>query len=231
MNTVFSKSHRRLWTGRYAMPKGGTKWTNLNVDGNWFPSIKWKNSEYEEIISHACKSNAAIELGSAIAEAKIAMGGNGGGSFLINEFSQVIVPSSAGDGKRMIVGELDGELTYNNPAHESASDITFRLSDDEMLAAGNKWSLPYIGIQYNLNARSQIYFWKINDDGGEKEVPNQQDSNLINAIRSIRPSGAAGFIVNPAGICLTKKPPESGCDDWETIYIGRIDKSQWFKKD
>ena len=102
------------------------------------------------------------------------------------------------------------------------------------LSTGAPWPLPYVGIPYNLHKSSKIYYYRESNDGGKSEYPPQQDLKLVMALRSIRRSGAARFIVNPYGLVLTKVPPQGAWaleEKWEPVFVGKINRRLWFKKE
>jgi hypothetical protein len=227
----FNGCRPRIWHGRYSRILGDNSVFHLrHVDGRLWPVIQW-DTEDGLAKCGATKCNAAGQLVNSVERAKREAGGTGAGSFIVNEFGQVIVPASDGGGRRYLVGELDGPLLFNNPFDE---DDVIDLSDCKRLARGDAWARPYVGVPYNLSGRSKIYFYQLDKDGGHSAYPPRQDTNLIAALRSIRRSGPVRFIVNPAGLVLTKRPsgqnwsPE---EDWKPVFVGRIDRNVWFEKE
>lgn len=177
----------------------------------------------------AVGGNAQISnLVDAIHDAKTLMGHSVGGSFQINEFGQVLVPSTSGRGEVMIVGEAKGAILWENPMTGGCID----LSSTAGLTVGAPWQKPYIGHPYNLSQSNTIYHYNKTD--GTKSYPAKQDIGLIKAIRAVRRTGSVRFIVNMHGIVLTKVPVgefnEFG-DTYEPVYIGRINERLWFEKE
>jgi hypothetical protein len=220
----------RSWHGRYARIAGNSSVFHIHtVHGRLWPVILWATGEGLGTCV-AIKCDAAAGLVAAVAGAKHHAGGGGGGAFLVNEFGQVLVPASDGGGRRYLVGELEGNLLFENPFGDEDVD----LSECGGLRAGDPWDLPYVGLPFNLSSRSRIYFYQTNRDRGLAIYPPQQDTNLIEALRSVRRSGAARFIVNPAGLVLTKRPagerwsPE---EEWQPVFVGRINRRLWFEKE
>jgi len=171
----------------------------------------------------------ARELAEAVAAGKRSMNGSGGGSFLINEFGQVLVPSSEGDGQRRIVGRMEGQLVFNHPFDPGEY---FSLGDDDDLEPGDPWPYPYVGMMYRLSIAGKIYFWREDKEGRSREDPPCQDQKLIQELLNIRGNSGCRFIVNPAGIVLTKCKVEDQWDGeecWEPYYAGRIDYDCWFE--
>ncbi len=192
--------------------------------------VEW-NCFDEILFCPACETSRGIkELVGAVNKAKIRISRRPGGIFLINEFGQVIVPSSRSDGKRLLVGEVDGVLLFKNPSNGNIID----LSDDTGLQSGDLWEKPYIGVKYNLNSRSNIYYYRYCSEQNKSEYPSKQDDELIKKLRKIRRYGSVRFIVNQYGLVLTKIPEGEYCrdeDKWIPVYVGRINYNLWFKKE
>lgn len=156
------------------------------------------------------------------------LGSPAGGAFLINEFHQVLVPSSWCNNQVAMVGEWEGSLEFRDAFH----DGTFDLTTDTALRNGDSWELPYLGIPYHLSSRSEIYFWNEDVGGGTKALPPLQDDELIAALRALRPSGAVRFIVSSDGLVLTKVPVGRWPSQrWEARYVGRLDYKRWYSKE
>lgn len=217
----------KTWDGRYSRVSGKSSAFKIKyVSGKWWPAIQWEHEEGTAL----CLAIGGVEvqkLAETVNKAKYQMNQNNGGAFVINEFGQVIVPSSAGDGNRLLVGEVSGSLLFDHPI--TANNID--LSDDNGLYLGEIWRKPYIGIPYKLSRSSKIYFWT-----GTKSVylPNDY-KDLIKDLRLLRRIGALSFIVNPYGIILTKIPMGEFDPDteeyWTPVYVGRLKSSNWFAKE
>jgi hypothetical protein len=170
---------------------------------------------------------AAAELASAVNCGKRLLGAPAGGSFVINEFGQVLVPAPAGDGAIAVVGEWRGSLEFTDSLHGGMFD----LAPTVPLAAGDHWVLPYLGVPYRLSGRDEIYFWHQDSESGSKQLPPVQDDDLIGALRALRPSGPVRFIATADGLALTKTPADRRHGTWEARYAGRIDYRRWFEKE
>lgn len=215
----------REWYGFYGrVPGQATTFTIIYISENsgFWPIIR-QNTDDGELTCPALEGGDVGLLNDTINEAKIQMTGQPGGSFCINEFGQVIVPSGYGDGMRLLVGECEGFLLFEG------EDEIIDLSDDCGLDTGDCWEKPYIGMKYQLHRDSFVYYW----DEGILE-PVAQDEDLICKMRSVRRYGAATFIVNPYGIVLMKSPAGAFSfdeDEWKAVYIGRINYDLWFRKE
>lgn len=219
------------WTGRYDRIPGDSTVFHLEyVDRRLWPVIQW-NNDGACGTCRAIQSETATGLADAVTRAKRFAGGSGGGSFLINEFGQVLVPASDGGGRRYFAGELHGRLLFENPF---SPDAPIDLWDDSHLQPGNAWELPYIGMPYHLSRKGLVYFYCQDVERGRSLYPPRQDAQLIRALRSVRPWGAVRFIVTPAGFVLTKRPIGdriSSEPNWQPVFVGSISHNLWFEKE
>jgi hypothetical protein len=226
--STFQSCRLQRWHGRYARIPGDTSVFHLKaLNGRLWPAIVWE-TEDGTATCYATDSASVASLAVAVESAKRRSGGTGGGSFVINEFGQVLVPSSDGDGTRYIVGQLNGAILFQNPFDE---DDPIDLSDISRLRPGDPWKIPYVGFPFNLSKASKIYFYEMDADGGRSIFPEHQDMALIQSIRQLRRSGAVRFIVNHAGVVLTKCPPSNGWspeESWQPFFVGRINRDKWF---
>ncbi len=212
------------WTGRYARIPGDTAVYHLTYrDGRWWPVIYWDTDD-GRMTCAAVDCPASQELGQAVARAKWALSRTEGGSFLINEYGNVIVPSTRGDGERMLAGTLTGNLLFENPLEDGLID----LNDNSGLQPGDPWKLPYVGMMYRFSSGGEIYFRHQQGDERQRINPIRQDSILVRALRQVRGTGCR-FIVNHAGIVLTKEENEDA--EYWPLYVGRIDKRSWFQEE
>jgi len=223
----FAVTEPVTWEGRYArVPGEETVFHLVHQNGRKWPVIYWTTDEGTATCA-AVACAAAERLAEAVGAAKRVMGGASGGSFAINEFGQVLVPSSQGDGTRMLAGQLKGKLLFENPFDP---DSPIDLSDTSGLQPGDPWMLPYIGIPHRLSVRRQIYFWQQNADEGFKVQPDRQDADLISELLAFR-GGACRFIVNPFGVVLTKRQDFDRDGSWHPHYIGQINLQNWFAQE
>ncbi|GBD30579.1 hypothetical protein HRbin32_01687 [bacterium HR32] len=186
----------------------------------------WERRRYWRLWCAMVGSAAADELVRAVREGKRFFGYSGGGSFLINEYGQVLVPSPAGDGRQALVGEWMGSLEFVDPLNNEVFD----MADDGGLELGDPWLRPYVGVPHHLSRRDELYFWS--DSLDLKVPPPGQDPRLIECLRSLRPHGPVRFITLPGGFALTKVPRRvGGRTVWQPVYVGRLDLDSWFPKE
>jgi hypothetical protein len=234
MNVVTAQFHAcppMPWNGRYGRVMGDSSVFHLrHTGGRLWPVLVWE-TDAGVATCRAIECTAAAGLVNAVTQAKRYVGGEGGGSFLINEYGKVLVPASDGGGRRFLAGRLSGRLLFQNP-FLPAQPID--LGDDEGMKNGDPWNLPYIGIPYHLHRSGSIYFYQQDGFGGRSIYPPQQDFELIQAIRKLRPYGPVRFVVTPGGLVLTKVPsgrralPE---DSWQPVFVGAINPKVWFEEE
>jgi hypothetical protein len=219
------------WNGRYARIPGDDTVFHLEyIDGQLWPVILW-NTDDGRGTCRAMQCEAAARLAASVARAKRCAGGSGGGCFLINEFGQILVPASDGGGQRYLAGHLEGRLLFENPF---CPDEPIDLGDDGYLQPGDPWKLPYVGIPYNLHRHGLVYFYREDESGGCTVYPPRQNPQLIRALRTVRPRGPVRFVVNPAGLVLTKCPLHTrrySEESWQPVFVGSISLKLWFTKE
>jgi len=224
---VFKPSPQKKWLGRYGRIVGYTSTFKImnTFDYGFWPVLQW-DYEKDRMVCTAVDCGEVEELVDAVNKAKVRLSSSKGGSFCINEFGQVIVPSGHGDGNRLLVGEVSGNLLF-----EDADGEIIDMADDSSLYTGDRWEKPYVGMQYNLSRGSYIYYYD-NEDGSI--YPPVQDDDLVRKLRRVRRYGPVRFIVNSYGLVLTKVPEGEFSrenDSWVPVYVGRINKNRWFRKE
>lgn len=230
--TQFYPCRPTPWKGRYGRVMGDRAVFHLrHTDGHLWPVLDWQTDE-GVASCRAIECAATVELIDAVARVKRHVGGgDGGGSFLINEYGKVLVPASDGGGQRYLAGRIIGRLLFENPF---VPEEPIDLGDDELLENGDHWKLPYIGIPYHLHRSGNIYFYQHDTDGSRSIYPPEQDHDLINAIRNVRPYGPVRILVNPAGLVLTKVPfgiRKLSEDPWQPVFVGSINPNLWFEEE
>lgn len=217
----FAPIRPRIFLGRYSRPLGDESAYHVTVDGEI--RVVWKDNGY----TYDCfvrETQDVKSLAAAVNAVKKSKAGSPGGSFIINEFGQVICPV-ANSYNRYLVGEVNGPLYFEDLKGEDG----FLCLDCNDLDCGDDWDRPYIGVKYHLHAGDHIYFWSETTEGGTKILPPEQDTDLIDSLREIRPNGGMTFAVNQHGIAIAKQ--EIGRSRWKPVYVGQIDYDMWFERE
>ena len=220
----------RVWSGRYARIPGETTAFHVRlVDGRWWPVIDWAVDDTTAECPMLAADGTAT-LAAAVNAGKAFFGGGRGGSFLISERGQILVPTSSPNDYRVaIVGECSGPLKFENSTEGRG---VFDLTDDSGLSSGDVWDRPYVGVPHRLSRRGEIYFWEEDAGEGGKLLPRAQDSRLIGALRRLRGHGPVRFVAVYGGFALTKVPVGNWPRQrWEPRYVGRIDFRKWFREE
>lgn len=210
----------RIWKGRYRKPAGKEPTYHVSSQGD--VNLIW----YDDGLRAKCPvivSAAVKQMADAVNSIKRAKVGQAGGSFVINEFGQVISPIMESR-DRYLVGECEGILYFENSMNRNEKTSL----DSSGMKLGAEWKKPYIGMAYNLDQYDRICFRKEDDDGCAEVYPSQQDTELIKKLRTVREVGYIRFIVNQYGVALTKKEING---NWKAIYIGQINYNKWFSKE
>ena len=232
MKVKIDKHKPKKWTGRYNRLIGNQEavFKIKFINNRWWPVVTIERYEYEDrLLCSAIDCDAARELVDIVNKAKKQLSrSEGGGSFVINEFGQIIVPSSKGDGKRLYVGDLIGILKFENPETEEIFDF-----GDDGLSVGDRWNRPYLGMKFKLAAYNHgryhaISAYKDTDENEQEEIfPKEQDEELIKNLIKVRKNRkGCRFIVNHQGVVLTKTE-----FDWKSVYVGRINYNKWFERE
>jgi hypothetical protein len=224
------------WTGRYGkIPGNDSAMFHIRhcpaIRKPWLV-VDW-SFEGADGQCWAEKTTGVANLVEAVRKAKLAAGGRDGlGGFIIDEFDHVLVPASSGNGNVYLAGTVEGLPRVIDPFEDHS---VIDLYDDDDYECGDVWDAPYVGTRFNLGRHNRIYYWQTDGRGGESIFPDYPDDELVQAIRQVRRGRRpVRFIVNPAGIVLTKRPPKGIQDDenegasWESVYVGRIDYEKWF---
>lgn len=168
------------------------------------------------------------ELVKMVNDAKNAAGATqGGGSFLINEYREVIVPT------------LDGQILL---AGQYTRDLEFRAEDGSIVSPiapvgirpGMRWPGPHVGIKYTLAAgASDIRYERRAPDGTAARVclsdyhDPSEIADLLSLLRAVRPQGGSIFVNEAREIFV---PPQRE-DEFDRVYVGALGSHPWFPRE
>lgn len=211
------------WTGRYTRIPGRTPVFHVRANGTGY--AYWNTFEDDEWLTSDFRPHPELSrMLKAINAAKEAATRRRGGSFIINEYGQVIC-SIFRSHRRYWVGDLKGVPLFNDPRNPKKP---FSLLPPANTPEGTFWDLPYIGLKFNVHYDDSLRFKHSDEDGYRwVHLNGRADQVLIDKLRRLRPqAGVIRFIVNLHGVVLTKVEP-----DWKPVYVGRLNFNRWFEKE
>ncbi len=211
------------WNGFYHIPVNKESYYHVKASGDMF--LVWNEPDLGIMAECPAKMTSDVKaLASTVNMAKkhFSSNGQGGGKFVINEFGHVIVPYKPDDYHGYLpkkIGNWNGIIEFEGPYG------LFSLKP-KTLKTGDDWTLPYIGIKYQLHWSNSIYFYHRVADFNVVVRSPKKDISLINKLREIRTGRkGASFIVNNYGAVITKVE-ENGI--WKRKFIGSINYNEWF---
>lgn len=161
------------------------------------------------------------ELVNMVNAVKQADGAAPGGAFYINEYFDVLVPSSsgccfAGTYERVLEFDLDGQIVspHRPPGVEP----------------GDEWPGPHVGIGYVLAAGGADIYYKTKNGKIERRedlsdhVGATAAAKLAGRLAAIRGSEGGRIYINECGEFFA--PPRAGATGH--VYLGALDEDAWF---
>lgn len=207
------------WTGHYERIPGRSTCYHVSAYGEI--RIRWYRED-EDFVLPAKNCPTVQLLARKLNAVKKKYNGWGGGSFIINEFGNVLVPTTRRpDFPRFHIGDFVGDLSFQNPFEE---DDYFTLGDAQGIEPGQAWPWPYIGNSYHMTHEGDIYRLMRENDWTTKVSSPHRDRRLESILKKLRPTGCR-FIVNHYGYVITKVQKRGV---WEPYYVGKINFARWF---
>jgi hypothetical protein len=212
-----------------AVPYPGNIPSNVSKDAKY--SVRSGDGGYEIrlIFRLSAKEKALLttddheELVEMVNDVKIECNGAPGGAFYINEFLDVLVPTTtgecyfAGTYQRLLEFDLDGE-TIGPRAREG-------------LRPGEPWPGPHVGIRYKLNAGGNDISYE--RPSGPNRVITERLSDVHGAAAASRLARRIAVVKGESGgrIYLNEcgeffAPPSARHDEY--TYLGALDDDLWF---
>jgi hypothetical protein len=220
------------------------KFAVRSVDSTWKITVLY---EAGAGLRYLAVEGAGAPLVSRINAVKIAMQGEPGGAFYINEYKHVIVPvqgsSASGTGSHYYYADrLEDELRFDF----EGKLLTTRPVDQtgRPLKAGERWLGPRPGIPYVLAAGAGDIYYESPalTDGNPRTVRPSMTRRVklslilgdralleraLRPIATIRGHEGGKFYVNEHGAMFTPQHAGDG-NGLDYIYCGQIDRSAWF---
>ena len=169
------------------------------------------------------------ELVRMVNEVKVSEGFGPNGSFYINEYRQVIVPTAGADGYRL-AGKYERSLCFEF----EGTVLTGRPKDLEgnELRRGDRWLGPHPGIPYVLSAGGEDIKYTVEPRPNvEREYKLSQVIGrdaagvVASGIRAVKGYPGGRFYVNEFRTIFA--PVQTG-GEWQYVYIGQVDLQSWF---
>jgi hypothetical protein len=165
------------------------------------------------------------ELVEKVNRVKIEVSGQPGGTFYINEYFDVLVPSQSGSGcfyagnyERLLQFDFEGAVLGPHPPPD--------------LRPGDPWPGPHVGIRYTLAAGgNDVYYKKMVTPTREKQFRlsevhgERRAAELANRLASVKGFSGGAIYINEVGEFFA---PISTGGGLSYVYLGPLDDSCWF---
>lgn len=176
-------------------------------------------------------TDAHPRLVEMVNKAKLELTGKPLGSFYINEYHQVIVPT-IGTSEYYLVGEylepirfeFEGKIISGEP----------RDFDGRPLSPGDIWVGPHAGIPYILEAGGDDIRYEYSPRPNvekrvrlSKAIGKERAARVAHMIRSVKGFAGGRFYVNEFQAIFAPKATHDGL---KYLYIGQLDLNNWFPK-
>ena len=169
------------------------------------------------------------ELVHMVNEAKVSLGRPPNGSFYINEYKQVIVPTTASE-DYLLAGKYEQPLCFEF----EGTVLTGKPMDlqGKPLSRGDTWMGPHPGIPYVLAAGGGDVKYSVRlrpNVEREHKLSNMIGPDAAQAvaarIRSVKGYAGGRFYVNE---CHAIFAPIQATGEWRYVYVGQLDLDSWF---
>ena len=209
------------------MPYPGLNPSNVNKDAKYSVVHGDEGMQVRLLFQLNHKEKAILttdrheELVEMVNSAKQADGAAPGGAFYINEYFDVLVPTTSGcvyvgSYEKVLEFDLDGKIVSPNRAPG--------------VEPGDVWPGPHVGIRYTLAAGgSDIYYESKSGKITRREdlsdhVGEAAAARLARRLATVKGQQGGRIYLNECGEFFS--PPSAGSDEY--IYIGALDEDLWF---
>ena len=169
------------------------------------------------------------ELEEMVNAVKIGLGQPPNGSFYINEYKQVIVPTGSSD-TYYFAGRYEEPLQFEIEGRVLSGDAVD--TDGKRLKPGDNWDGPHPGIPYILMAgREDIrYDVRVRPQVEQRirlsaAIGSDKAAVVAQSIRRVKGFPGGRFYVNEFHTIFA---PVSNGLDLKYVYIGQLDLKNWF---
>lgn len=198
----------------------------IRTSGDGFKAcLPYRDSTGTEFLLAANQHDDLVKM---VNDVKRAATGKEGGSFYINEYHHVLVPS-VGDKRTYFAGEYSRYLEF-----PFGGGLIGPVAP-EGLKPGDPWPGPHAGVPYGLAASGNDIFRELRgiDAHGQewkrKEylsvvVGDDTARNLANRLALVKGAEGGRVYLNEASEFIT--PPRNPGADF--IYVGHLEPDEWF---
>ena len=191
------------------------KYSVVHGDEGMQVQLRFELNHKEKAILTTDRHDALVEM---VNSAKSAGGAAPGGAFYINEFFDVLVPTTTGC---VYVGSYEKVLEFDL---DGATVSPQRPSGVE---PGDVWPGPHVGIGYVLAAGGCDIYYKTKIERREDlsdHVGSKAAAALAARLARVRGTEGGRIYINECGEFFA--PPRAGATDH--IYLGALDEDPWF---
>ncbi|MGE4067443.1 MAG: hypothetical protein AB7H88_11760 [Vicinamibacterales bacterium] len=213
------------------------------VDGEWQVTVLY---DLGEGLTYLAVEGKRGELVQQVNDVKVALAGQPGGAFYVNEYRHVIVPV-AGDGAGpnahyYYAGRLLDDLRFDFEGRRLETRAV--SADGRPLSPGERWVGPRPGIPYVLAAGAGDIYYEMPalTDSEPPEVrpnttrrvqltkvvaPSPSVQRNIKSVAALRGHQGGRFYVNEHGAMFTPTSAGDG-NGIEYVYAGQLERAGWF---
>jgi hypothetical protein len=167
---------------------------------------------------------APRDLTVALAEIVKLHGAKFDGSFIINEFGGVLVPSR--DGSQVFhVGDWKGTIWMEDAYHPDGDPI--ELYGVEGLRIGDTWKHPYVGMSYTTAVFGDKVLLTTRSGQGAMGPRGYFDAEVLPLLRRVHWDSKMQFLVTYGGLMLTRVSLAAKGDPEPPVFCGTLDLDKW----
>ncbi len=171
------------------------------------------------------------ELDNIVNAVKLKATGKSGGAFYINEYKQVIVPTSGHNPGYFYAGEYDKPLKFEVEGKLVSGDSVNHMG--LRLEPGFDWTGSHAGVPYVLSAAKKDIIYELEIFPNvvktvrlSQNIGERQALEVVSQLMRFKLSGGRIYVNE---YCKVFAPVESE-RGYSYIYLGEIDFAKWFPK-
>ena len=146
------------------------------------------------------------------------------GTFLINEFGNVLVPSR--DSSQILhVGDWHGPIWLEDAYSPAADPI--ELYGVEGLVIGDAWKRPYVGSSYTTAVVGSRVVVSAREGKGALGIRGYFEGEVLPLLRRVHWDSKMHFLVTHGGLVLTRVVLSSRGKPEPPVFCGTLDLERW----